>query len=96
MKKSGMGRIKLLRSFMGGKGVQRKAYFAELEVVVTCAQNEETRLNPCWPGCAVPCLERLQHLYDRNATAQAPRSTRAKSVYNAVWASTAPNARPRN
>lgn len=70
-------------------------YFAELEGVVTC-QNEEMGLSSRGSGCVLPCLERLQCLYNSTTTPQAPRSTRENSVYNAVWASAVRSASPRN
>lgn len=66
----------------------------QLEEVVTC-QKDEIRLRPCWPGCVVSCLERLQYLYNRNATLQTPSSTRTKSTYSAVCASAVPSISPR-
>ena len=58
-------------------------------------QKEDIGLRSRSLGCVSRCLERLQYLYNRNTKLQTPRSSRAKSTYNAVCASVMPSISPR-
>ena len=58
-------------------------------------QKEDTGLRSRSLGCVSRCLERLQYLYNRNTKLQTPRSSRAKSTYNAICASVMPSINPR-